>query len=646
MSAISTFRLSLDEDLAFWARHDIDRVGVSVAKLEAFGWERGVELVGGAIKGGLDVANLIGLGPFHLADPRALGGAARPPRTRARRRSAPARRLPRVHDRAGGRTHRGKRPPTRSRPRWPRCSPPPPQQSVQFALEHTNSLRADVGFVHSLRDVIDLAARLGTGVCMEINACWAERDLAGTIARGRRPHRARAGERLHDRHAQHARPARARRRRHPARAHPAHRARRRVPRRVRPRVDRPAHRRRGLRRGRATRRSSGSANCSPNFGRRHLPEHPLDATGVEAGVGEQPFLAAGPRASIAARRARYRRFGSSRNHASGASAVGPTAGVVERRERRRRASRAEGTATRSSGRPPSRRPATGAASCCGSHTSTSAASTSTGHRARDVERGAQPIESAPTWPGHTNDSSVMSAPGALTSIGARSQPRRDTIVTRSSNGGAPPSHCVDEPHRRCWRHPTRGRRLRTGNDRGAGSVRRSNRPPAGATAGPSRPRRPPSHSRAARRDRPRSSAPAVRARRATPAAGARNSASIVGHAASASPSPPVDGYVARSCGSLAGERHAVQPAQQAQVVGVVEVRSSRARPSRRPLRRPVRRRRRAVRTIVRRTASPCCGTRPPGTGTAPQGSRGSSRSPADHAHMNAPPSAMNVCPVR
>jgi sugar phosphate isomerase/epimerase len=54
---------------------------------------------------------------------------------------------------------------------------------IPFAVEHTNSLRVDVGFVHSLHDVVDLARRLGTGVCMEVNACWAERGLADTIAR-------------------------------------------------------------------------------------------------------------------------------------------------------------------------------------------------------------------------------------------------------------------------------------------------------------------------------------------------------------------------------------------------------------------------------------------------------------------------------
>ena len=55
---------------------------------------------------------------------------------------------------------------------------------MPFAIEHTNSLRVDVGFVHTLRRRVDLARRLGTGVCMEINACWAERDLAATIRDG------------------------------------------------------------------------------------------------------------------------------------------------------------------------------------------------------------------------------------------------------------------------------------------------------------------------------------------------------------------------------------------------------------------------------------------------------------------------------
>ena len=54
-------------------------------------------------------------------------------------------------------------------------------RGIPFGLEHTNSLRVDVGFVHTLRDVVDLARRLDIGVCVELNACWAERGLAETI---------------------------------------------------------------------------------------------------------------------------------------------------------------------------------------------------------------------------------------------------------------------------------------------------------------------------------------------------------------------------------------------------------------------------------------------------------------------------------
>ena len=63
VSAISTFRLDLAGDLEFWAAHGIDCVGVSVAKLDAFGWDDGTARI---VDSGVRVANLIGLGPFLL----------------------------------------------------------------------------------------------------------------------------------------------------------------------------------------------------------------------------------------------------------------------------------------------------------------------------------------------------------------------------------------------------------------------------------------------------------------------------------------------------------------------------------------------------------------------------------------------------
>jgi sugar phosphate isomerase/epimerase len=183
VSAISSFRNRLDQDLEFWARHHIGRVGVSVAKMEAFGWQPACRLVDEAVANGLAVANLIGLGPFHLAEPERWGvqqehlvraiDAARAfgvecvvfttgpatPLTWEAAADALADALAPVLAVARAR-------------------------GVPFALEHTHALRVDVGFVHTLRDALDLARRLDVGVCMEVNACWAERGLAATVVDG------------------------------------------------------------------------------------------------------------------------------------------------------------------------------------------------------------------------------------------------------------------------------------------------------------------------------------------------------------------------------------------------------------------------------------------------------------------------------
>jgi len=55
---------------------------------------------------------------------------------------------------------------------------------VGIAVEQTLPIRVEVGFVHSLRDSVDLAERLDLGVVVETNYCFAERGLAETFARG------------------------------------------------------------------------------------------------------------------------------------------------------------------------------------------------------------------------------------------------------------------------------------------------------------------------------------------------------------------------------------------------------------------------------------------------------------------------------
>jgi len=176
---MSTFRWELADDLSFYAESGITNVGVALRKLETVGLDKGTAMV---IDAGLRVTNLLGLG-FDLSEPSAW--------------AAHQRRLVAAVE-AGARmgaecfvlTTGSARQLTWEQaahelgvalaPVIDACR----QHDVPFALEHTNSLRVDVGFVHTLRDVVDLASMLDIGVVMECNACWAERGLADTIARG------------------------------------------------------------------------------------------------------------------------------------------------------------------------------------------------------------------------------------------------------------------------------------------------------------------------------------------------------------------------------------------------------------------------------------------------------------------------------
>jgi len=180
VSAISTFAWDLPTDLAFYARAGITNVGISLAKLERHGWDDGAARVRDT---GLRVTNLIGLGPFALAEPtawpaqrerlvRALDVASAVAAECLVVTTGPAGPLP--WDEAADALADAMAP----------VLAEAAARDVPFAIEHTNSLRVDVGFVHTLADAVDLARRLGTGVCMEVNACWAERGLADTVHAG------------------------------------------------------------------------------------------------------------------------------------------------------------------------------------------------------------------------------------------------------------------------------------------------------------------------------------------------------------------------------------------------------------------------------------------------------------------------------
>lgn len=180
LSMLSQWNWTVEQDLDFFDREGVRVVGLSLAKMwAAGGWERYVDRIRA---GGYRVANVIGVGPIAWSDPAGQAeGLAKTRDALDAARAFGAECIVLTTGPAGALT-------------WEDAADAYAQtvgplfeehgRGIQVALEHTNGLRVDVGFLHTLRDAIDFARRLGVGVCMEINACWAERGLADTITNG------------------------------------------------------------------------------------------------------------------------------------------------------------------------------------------------------------------------------------------------------------------------------------------------------------------------------------------------------------------------------------------------------------------------------------------------------------------------------
>jgi sugar phosphate isomerase/epimerase len=181
LSMLSQWNWTVDEDLAFYEREGVKVIGVSLAKLEAAGgWQATAPRIR---DGGYRVANLIGLGPFRLSD--RAGWTKQRDRVRDALDAAEAlgaECIVLTTGPAGQLTWEDAA--DASAEAMAPLLDDAASRGVSIAFEHTNGLRVDIGFLHSLRDAIDFARRLGVGVCMEINACWAERGLADTIHNG------------------------------------------------------------------------------------------------------------------------------------------------------------------------------------------------------------------------------------------------------------------------------------------------------------------------------------------------------------------------------------------------------------------------------------------------------------------------------
>jgi len=177
VSAVSSWQWPLDEDLAFWAEAGIDHVGLSFRKLE----EAGVNAAAARVRdAGLRVSNIVELGWWQLDDRTtwsrqqdrllAAVGAAAPFGACLVLTTGPAGDL--EWDAAAGALGEALEPVQHAAT----------GADVELTMEHTSPLRLDLSFCTTARDGLDLARKLHAGLCLELNSCFAERDLKGTIA--------------------------------------------------------------------------------------------------------------------------------------------------------------------------------------------------------------------------------------------------------------------------------------------------------------------------------------------------------------------------------------------------------------------------------------------------------------------------------
>jgi sugar phosphate isomerase/epimerase len=179
VSALSSMNLRFEEDLELWSRLDVHTVGLFLPKLTAVGLDTAVARV---VERELAVSSVAARG-FTLSDPASWDADAATLATAVDVAAdvdagclfitggtpgplgfedcvvALDAALGLVRDRARDR-------------------------GVRLAIEHTNPLRRDVGFVHTLRDMVEVARRLDVGVVVELTNCWFERGLDQVIADG------------------------------------------------------------------------------------------------------------------------------------------------------------------------------------------------------------------------------------------------------------------------------------------------------------------------------------------------------------------------------------------------------------------------------------------------------------------------------
>jgi len=182
LSTLSQWNWTVDENLDFFDREGVRDIGLSWGKFEECGgWRPYVDRIR---DGGYRVTNLVALAPIPLSDRSAWGE----PLDRIRdtfdaAEALGAECLIMTTGPGGGLTWEDAAD-AYADAMGDLIADEAVPRGIRIALEHTNSLRTDIGILHTLRDAVDFARRFGVGVCMEINACWAERGLGATLADG------------------------------------------------------------------------------------------------------------------------------------------------------------------------------------------------------------------------------------------------------------------------------------------------------------------------------------------------------------------------------------------------------------------------------------------------------------------------------
>ncbi|HEX4244787.1 MAG TPA: TIM barrel protein [Acidimicrobiales bacterium] len=179
VNAISSFSWTLSEDIEFWQAHGLDHVGLAHHKLVQCGWDQAIDQVRAA---GLRCSCLVGAPIIPLDHPEAWDGAHDELRRAVDGAAAVGAGCLFVAGRPGGLTS------DEAATAFIEAIEPVARHAhdrrVPLAFEHTNPLRRDLGFIHTLADGVDFATESGVGLDVELNNCWVERHLDTLFRRG------------------------------------------------------------------------------------------------------------------------------------------------------------------------------------------------------------------------------------------------------------------------------------------------------------------------------------------------------------------------------------------------------------------------------------------------------------------------------